>query len=183
MEGFLNTLIKDHAHLNKALIYFGNKQNSTEQKNVINSSISDPIIQTIMSQFIKYPNKKDDFKHIIALDKELFIRKEHNTCIRQHTVSSQFITLTETQSPLCVITKQVEKLKEIDFPSSNKYQKNINCNEYIFTIHEKINLIIHTENKNTTVFLDITIDDYIDTTVQYLKGGIIEQILKLINNT
>lgn len=181
MEAFLNTLIKDHAHLNKALLYFGNKQNSGEQNNVINCSVSDFTVQTIMSQFIKYPNKKDDFKHVIALDKELFIRKEHNTCIRQHTVSSKFITLSDSQSPICVMTKKVDKLKEIDFPSSNKYQKYVNCSEYIFTIHDKIKLVIHTENKNTSIFLDITIDDYIDTTVQYLKGDIIEQISNCIS--
>ena len=78
------------------------------------------------------------------------------------------------------MTKKIEKLKEIDFPSSNKYQKNVICIEYIFTIHDKIKLIIHTENKNTCIFLDITIDDYIDTTVQYLKSGIIEQISNYI---
>tara|TARA_B100000161_G_C33536203_1_gene408453 strand:- start:3 stop:548 length:546 start_codon:yes stop_codon:yes gene_type:complete len=180
MEEFLNTLIKDHARLNKGLIYFGNKQNLNEHNNVINCSISDFTVQTIMSHFIKYPNKKDDFKHIIALDKELFIRKEHNTCIRQHTLSSNFITFPDKERVLCVTTKKIEKLKEIDFPSSNKYQKNVNCSEYIFTIHDKIKLIVHTENKNTSVFLDITIDDYIDTTVQYLKSGIIEQISNYI---
>ena len=180
MEEFLNTLIKDHACLNKGLIYFGNKQNLNEHNNVINCSISDFTVQTIMSHFIKYPNKKDEFKHIIALDKELFIRKEHNTCIRQHTLSSNFITFPDKERLLCVTTKKIEKLKEIDFPSSNKYQKNVNCSEYIFTIHDKIKLIVHTENKNTSVFLDITIDDYIDTTVQYLKSGIIEQISNYI---
>ena len=32
---------------------------------------------------------------------------------------------------ICVI-KKIEKLKEIDFPSSNKHQKNVNCIEYIY---------------------------------------------------
>lgn len=180
MDIFLNTLIKEHSQLHKAVIHFGNNKNIHNEEHVMDCSISDSIVQKIMSKFMNYPHIKRDFNHIVALDKELFIQKENNTCIRKYTVSSKIISIPETNLPVCLMTQKIEKLKEIDFPSSNKYQKYIKCIEYIFTIHDKIKLIIHSENKNTTVFMDITIDDYIDTTVQYLKDGIIEQISKMI---
>ena len=93
---------------------------------------------------------------------------------------NDFITIPETNSQICIITEKNEVLPEISFPSSNVYQKNVNCVEYIFKIHEKVKLILHIENNTNGVFLDVNVDDYIDTTVQYLKDGIILQLSKLL---
>ena len=181
MESFYDNLIQEHSKINKAYIYFGNNS-SNKHNTVLNCNVLDKNIQNLMTQFIKYPNTKSEFKHIILRDKELFIFKEHTKCMRKHVASSNFITLPDTNILLCLTTEINEKLSEIAFPSSNQYQKNVKCQEYIFTIHEKIKLIIHMENNTNSVFLDILIDDYIDTTVQYLKGGIINQISKLLLN-
>ena len=181
MDSFYDNLIQKHYKISKANIYFGNNLNN-KQNNVLNCNTTDKNIQNIMTQFIKYPNTKSEFKHIILHDKELLIFKEHTKCMRKHIVSSNFITLPDTNIPLCLATEINEKLPEIAFPSSNHYQKNVNCHEYIFTIHEKIKLIIHMENNTNSIFLDILVDDYIDTTVQYLKGGIINQLSTLLSN-
>ena len=179
MDSFYNNLIQEHAQINKAQIHFGNSS-SDKQNSLLNCAVSDKVIQDVMTKFLKYPNIKTEFKHIVARDKELFIFKEGTKCLRKYVISSKFITLPDTNTTVCLTTEKNEKLREIAFPSSNQYQKNVNCNEYIFTIHEKIKLIIHMENNTNVVFLDIIVDDYIDTTVQYLKGDIINQITQIL---
>ena len=75
MDSFYNNLIQEHAQINKAQIHFGNSS-SDKQNSLLNCAVSDKVIQDVMTKFLKYPNIKTEFKHIVARDKELFILKK-----------------------------------------------------------------------------------------------------------
>ena len=178
MDAFFDNLIKNKSKVDKIKIYFGNTQNRNES--IIDCNISQENVDKVMNQFIGYSNKKNEFKHIVALDKELFTNKNETNCIRRLVTNCDIITIPETDCSICMITERVEKLKEIDFPSCKEYQQNVNCMEYTFNIHAKVKLIIHMENNTYSVFLEGVVDDYLDTTIQYIKNGLITDISKIL---
>jgi hypothetical protein len=178
MDEAFDSIIKTRTTIDKVKIYFGkNEQTNT---NMLNCNITKENVDKCFSQFIGYSNTKREFKHIVALDKELITNKNETICRRLLVTDCTITTIPDTNNMICIITEKVETLSEIDFPCSKEYQKNTNCMEYIFILHAKVKLVIHIENNTHTALLDIIVDDYLDTTIQYLKSGVISQISSLL---
>lgn len=178
MNELLDSVVSKRNNIQYVKIYFGNNTNSDSC--ILNCNVSNDIVDKCLSQFIGYSNTKNEFKHIVALDKELFITKKESICKQILVDACDFVNIPDSDNQVCIMTERVNSLSEIDFPSKKNYNKISNCMEYIFNIHAKVKLVIRIENNTNSVFLDAVVDDYIDTTIQYLKDGIIQTISSFI---
>lgn len=178
MNELLDSVVSKRNTIQHVKIYFGNSKNSGS--NILDCNVSNDIVDKCLSQFIGYSNTKNEFKHIVALDKELFITKKDTVCKQILIDECNFSKIPNSDNQVCIMTEKVNSLSEINFPSKKKYNNISNCMEYIFNIHAKVQLVVRIENNTNSVFLDATVDDYIDTTIQYLKDGIIQTIATFI---
>lgn len=178
MDSVFKQILKDRSSLDKIKLYFGKTDNNI----ILNCSIDETNFEHFMSNFVKYQNIKKEFKHIIAWDKELVISKNNTECKRLCVFGYDFITIPQTDITMSIMTEKNETLPEINFPCVKEYQKNTNCVEYIFAVHEKINLVTHIENNSNMIYLDVTVDDYIDTTIQHLQDNLINKISTLLQS-
>lgn len=178
MNELLDTIISKRNDIQTIKIYFGN--NTTNNLCLLDCTISNDIVDRCLSQFIGYSNTKNEFKQIIALDKELIITKKNSTCKQFLVDQCDFVTVPDLNNKVCIMTEKIKTLSEIEFPCKKNYNKVANCMEYVFNVHAKVKLVIHIENNTNSLFLEAIVDDYIDTTIQYLKDGIIQTISSLL---
>ena len=180
MDEFMNSVIKNRWNITTLYCYFGQK----EDECIFKTPISEQRRDNLISQFIKYPIEKGDYRHIISLDKELKVYTEHTICKRTMSCYLENINVdsnsnSNSDNSVYFIANREEILTEIDFPSRKYYQKNERCNDIIFKLNPKINLVVSTENNIISVYLVATIDDYIDTTLQSYTE-FVNQIAKIL---
>jgi hypothetical protein len=142
--------------------------------------VSNDIVDKCLSHFIGYSNTKNEYKHMIALDKELFISSEKTFCKQTLVDSCNFVDVPDSTNQICIITEKIKMIPEIEFPCKKQYNKITNCMDYVFNVHAKVKLVIHIENNIHSIFIEANVDDYIDTTIQYLKEGIIQNVSSFI---
>ena len=160
MNTFTSQIMKDYNSLSSLYAYFGKKVGN----NIFNTYFDEDAVDEIIGNFIGYPRTREEYKHIVSLDKDLMIYKDKTICTR--SMSYFFDNIDITNGSVYLIANKEEQLKEIDFPSQKKYQKNENCVDIIFTLNPKINLVITTEKEKNTIHLEAQLDEYTDTTLQ-----------------